>query len=262
MKAQGASEAEIRAQRERVSRASSAIDDFCDEHDLPRRRNRESAPVRATWPDDTTYDVTQFPTEQRDRMREFFGGGAAPVETPPEVPARDATNIFGEDIVFSPKMDDPKWDESKKVIRELATEYNTKLKEVSPGAHQASGDVQISGTIMRLSATDAGTAIHEFAHSISIENQTKFGLYDEGDFWKEIRSIRTAYRKSLRSAGDDPSLWISSYEHSNKALDEFMAEGFALGYMREKGMKVPDRYNGDTIFSARVLDAVKRHFGK
>ena len=53
MKAQGADEAAIRAQRERVNRASAGIDEFCNEHDLPRRRNRESAPVRATWPTDT-----------------------------------------------------------------------------------------------------------------------------------------------------------------------------------------------------------------
>ena len=60
MKAQGASEDEIKAQRERVNRASSRIDEFCDEHDLPRRRNRESAPVRATWPDENGGRVTRF----------------------------------------------------------------------------------------------------------------------------------------------------------------------------------------------------------
>jgi hypothetical protein len=50
MKAQGANEDAIRAQRERVSRASANIDDFCDENGLPRRRNREFTPVNATWP--------------------------------------------------------------------------------------------------------------------------------------------------------------------------------------------------------------------
>ena len=72
MKAQGAGEDEIRAQRERVNRASAQIEDFCDEHDLPRRRNRESAPVKATFPQDGSYDPTTFSTEQRERMREWF----------------------------------------------------------------------------------------------------------------------------------------------------------------------------------------------
>ena len=51
MRAQGAGEDEIKAQRQRVRAASAEIESFCDEHDMPRRRNRESAPVRATWPD-------------------------------------------------------------------------------------------------------------------------------------------------------------------------------------------------------------------
>lgn len=62
MKAQGASEDQIRAQRERVNRASAQIEDFCDEHELPRRRNREYTPVNATWPDEvrgeTRDDIT------------------------------------------------------------------------------------------------------------------------------------------------------------------------------------------------------------
>jgi hypothetical protein len=72
MNAQGASEDEIRAQRERVNRASANIDDFCDEHDLPRRRSREYTPVNAKFPPGDSYDPTQFPTEQRDAVREFF----------------------------------------------------------------------------------------------------------------------------------------------------------------------------------------------
>lgn len=51
MKAQGAPEAEIKAQQQRVRSASAAIDDFCDETGRTRRRNRETAPVNATWPD-------------------------------------------------------------------------------------------------------------------------------------------------------------------------------------------------------------------
>ncbi len=73
LKAQGAGEDEIRAQRQRVSAASSRIDEFCDEHGLPRRKNREYTPVDAKFPPDDSFDPTQFPTEQRDRMREFFG---------------------------------------------------------------------------------------------------------------------------------------------------------------------------------------------
>ena len=59
MKAQGASPQEIAAQRERVKAASADIDQFCDDTGRTRKRNRESAPVRATWhtPDG---DITRY----------------------------------------------------------------------------------------------------------------------------------------------------------------------------------------------------------
>ena len=50
MKAQGAPEDAIKAQRERVKAASQKVENFCEETGRTRRRNREGAPVRATWP--------------------------------------------------------------------------------------------------------------------------------------------------------------------------------------------------------------------
>lgn len=51
MRAQGADPDQIRAQRERIRKASDDIDAFCDQTGLPRRKNREYTPVNATWPD-------------------------------------------------------------------------------------------------------------------------------------------------------------------------------------------------------------------
>ena len=51
MKAQGADPVAIRLQQDRVHNASAAIDDFCEETGRTRLRERETAPVRATWPD-------------------------------------------------------------------------------------------------------------------------------------------------------------------------------------------------------------------
>ena len=50
MKAQGAPEDQIKAQRQRVRDASADIDDFCEQTGRARHRDREGAPVRATWP--------------------------------------------------------------------------------------------------------------------------------------------------------------------------------------------------------------------
>jgi hypothetical protein len=52
MKAQGADEAAIKAQRAKVRKASADIDQFCEDTGRTRRRNREYAPVNATWPDE------------------------------------------------------------------------------------------------------------------------------------------------------------------------------------------------------------------
>lgn len=75
MKAQGASPETIQAQREKVRQASADIDDFCDETGRTRKRSRERAPVNATWPDKKTYDPAQFPTQERDKMRDWFKNG-------------------------------------------------------------------------------------------------------------------------------------------------------------------------------------------
>jgi hypothetical protein len=55
-----------------VNGASNALQDFCDENGLPRRRSREYTPVNAKFPPGDSYDPTQFPTETRDAVREFF----------------------------------------------------------------------------------------------------------------------------------------------------------------------------------------------
>lgn len=51
MKAQGATDEEIRAQREKVRTASDNLDSFCDETGRARRRSREYTPVKAEWPE-------------------------------------------------------------------------------------------------------------------------------------------------------------------------------------------------------------------
>ena len=51
LKAQGASEEEIRAQKIRVKNATTRLNDYCEENNLARRKNREYTPVNANWPE-------------------------------------------------------------------------------------------------------------------------------------------------------------------------------------------------------------------
>ena len=51
LKAQGASDDEIKAQRLRVKNARTELNDFCNETGRARRSNREQTPIKATFPD-------------------------------------------------------------------------------------------------------------------------------------------------------------------------------------------------------------------
>lgn len=84
MKAQGASEEELKWQRQRIREASGNINDFCAKTGRTRRRDRETAPVRATWPaqagEVTRYNQGYISTTQ-----------TPPPKGPPSPPVTPAT---------------------------------------------------------------------------------------------------------------------------------------------------------------------------
>ena len=75
LKAQGADEDQIRAQRERVRAASDKIDDFCDQTGRVRRRNREGVYTKRDFPDPDKYDPAQFAREQQQRFDDYWKNG-------------------------------------------------------------------------------------------------------------------------------------------------------------------------------------------
>ncbi|MBQ1790732.1 MAG: hypothetical protein II008_11165 [Oscillospiraceae bacterium] len=87
MKAQGASEDELKWQRQRIKEASGDIDEFCAKTGRTRRRDRETAPVRATWPTEagqvTRYNQGYISTTQTPPPK---GPPLPPVTPPPVVP--------------------------------------------------------------------------------------------------------------------------------------------------------------------------------
>ncbi len=169
------------------------------------------------------------------------------------------TNKNGEEIKFDFKGKDEKHLKQKQIITDLSNEYNTRLQKVTLGARGGAGDVDVSGVTMRLNDGNIFTAIHEFAHSIANTDADKYGLTQDPEFWKEIKKIRTAYRKDV---GDNSNSWISSYEHSSKKLDEFFAEAFTQAKMKELGLEIPSKYGSDFTYSKQVLDTVNKYFGK
>lgn len=72
--AQGDEEGARQARR-RLGDVDAKLDALAAETGRKRRREREYAPVRATWPDPTSYGNS--PTAVRDALREYFGNGGA-----------------------------------------------------------------------------------------------------------------------------------------------------------------------------------------
>jgi SPP1 gp7 family putative phage head morphogenesis protein len=168
------------------------------------------------------------------------------------------TNKDGKEIVFKDNILKKEWSENVEMIKKLAGEYNTKLQEVDVGAKNAGGTVGNFGTTMRLSNKEIATTIHEFAHTIAIEQSTKLKLEDQTAFWKEIKSVRRAYRKYA----DEPEKWISHYAHTDKSIDEFFADAFTHAKLAEMRLEKPDRYGDDYTYSKKVLEITDKYFKK
>lgn len=175
-----------------------------------------------------------------------------------ETSDRSIVNKYGQTVVFDKRMDSEKWSESVAIIKDLADEYDTRLTTVGAGASGAAGDVNMGGA-MRLSSTANDVAIHEFAHTMATEALTKYGVVDDSEFWKEVKSVRRAYRKDV---GDDSIRWISSYEHSTTSIDEFFAEAFTQAKMDQMGMPLPNKYGNDLTYSKQVLEITDKYFKK
>ena len=75
MKAQGAPDDIIKAQRAKIRQTDDDIDAFCAETGRARRQNREGVYTTRDFPDAKTYDVTQFTNEQKERIERYYREG-------------------------------------------------------------------------------------------------------------------------------------------------------------------------------------------
>ena len=203
MKAQGASEEELKWQRQRIREASGNIDEFCAKTGRTRRRDRETAPVRATWPTQagevTRYNQGYIPTTQTPPPK---GPPLPPVPPPPVVPpsvppvvqppavspanvAQQATsaqavngifqNVKGVDDAFKKGMADVLEKATVPEAKTLFTKYADELVCVDPNYTGGAKFNRWSGGVFMNTAKVAQettldkpyeTAFHEFGHMI------------------------------------------------------------------------------------------------
>lgn len=77
LKAQGAPDEIIKAQRAKIRETDDQIDAFCDETGRARRQNREGVYTQRSFPDPDTYDVNLFEQKQKDEIEKYFTSGGS-----------------------------------------------------------------------------------------------------------------------------------------------------------------------------------------
>ena len=99
LKAQGAPDEMIKAQRAKIRQTDDNIDAFCAETGRARRQNREGVYTTRDFQDAKTYDVTQFVQDQKEQIERYYKEGGAQQAftfsqmTPNVIPQPD-TQIF------------------------------------------------------------------------------------------------------------------------------------------------------------------------
>ncbi len=91
----------IATEKGRVKSARQNLDNFCEETGRARRTGREGTPIKATFPDTDSYNVSGFKTDERDKIREFFNGGNSSNKGTPEIKFTPAKTIAEAEEEFS-----------------------------------------------------------------------------------------------------------------------------------------------------------------
>lgn len=257
-KATGDAEA-IKAAEQKVAQKQAQMRAYTKETGRPRRYDREKIAgtkdidgyrgYRAQFDSDTPLD--NGPKWTTGKRQSKAQAAAQAVQANGAILNKDGVEIKSE-------LKSERYNESVKAVKDLAMEYNTRLTTIKTGAEKAAGDVEIMGQVMRLNSSKVPTAVHEFAHTLANTRADKFGLTSDQNFWKEVRKIRTQYRKAVR---DNYFATISPYANSGD-LDEFMAEAFTQAKCKGLGITLPDEYGDDLTYSSQVLAVIDKYFRK
>ena len=145
MKAQGAPEDEIKAQKERVKNARSDLDKFCEQTGRARRTSREGTPINATFPDG--YQQT------------YYGAGIK--RRPPAAPAAPApkTTVVASDPMVTDRL--PNSGIAANPLTQWATTpTETQIIDSIAGPDQTKGSC--SSLAFTYAGNKAGYDVHDF----------------------------------------------------------------------------------------------------
>lgn len=277
LKAQGADQEAIKAQRNKVFEASADIDAFCDATGRARRRNREYTPINAKFPSKFGYDPKLFPTQQQQAMRNFFGNVAHHATKPKR--ERDIFNgVKGITDDFKRGMADCILASGNDTAVELYGKYADQLVCTNPN-NKGSGAFYSSwrgGVTMNLQNVMNGSeyetpyevAFHEFGHMIddlATPGKPYFLSNTEIDGKRLLDVIKDDFKAFKKSMGaktnDDLILMLKDEKMDHKTCGNIsdvlekctnksypLGIGHGVGYHRREGAT-------EREFFAEVLDS-------
>ncbi|MBO5917391.1 MAG: hypothetical protein J6Q14_01330 [Oscillospiraceae bacterium] len=242
MRAQGASDDEIKAQRQRVRSASADIESFCDEHDLPRRRNRESAPVRATWPDENGGRVTRFGGDTY-----IDAGQVPPVKKPASQPAMPPTVYSVSDAVKTANTVNIDAGSNYPVYSGLADIYampdgvEFRFKQGMDAAHQSmTPDMLI----------DSWYKVPQRLRDLGQKRINVVDTYNPSDaYWK---SIYKTFTQSYATGGDEITFYRWDYAHNPDYLVRSLSHEIA--HKVDTSLGGATRYSEQTDWQKAMAD--------
>ena len=184
MQAQGADEEQIKAQRQRVKDASNDIDDFCEQTGRSRKRNRETAPVRATWQTEggevTRFDGGYISTNQVPPPKSIVtspntGSNVVSQTTTTTLQNDIFKNVKGVDDAFKDGMrqtlEASQNQEAQKLFTKFADQLACTNGNLSSGAFFSPRRGGVSMNVVEVAKGSSyekpyQTAFHEFGHMI------------------------------------------------------------------------------------------------
>ena len=258
-------EAAIKDAKQKVAQEQAKVRAYTKETGRARRYDREQIPGGKEYEGYKGYrqmlnsDMSVSNTPSKWTTGKRMSKAQAQVNNVDKVVNRNGQEIIFEARVSKYEHVNKARAEQKATIQKLSREYNTHLEKVTSGAEKAAGDVDITGSIMRLNSSKIEDALHEFAHTLAGTDSDKAGITNDKAFWDEVRKIRTQYRKAVR---EDYKKTISPYADSGNKLDEFMAEAFTQAKAAQMNIKLPDQYGNDLTYANIVLSIIDKYFKK
>lgn len=228
LKAQGADQAEIDAQKAKVNQARDNLDDFCTETGRARRKSREYVPIKPEWPDTGNGSGT-------------VGGNVASQATPE--PATPVT-IKGHTEKLRSTMQPDEYEEFVKMVdgSETAKLYERygdscaridRMQTDRKSYYNPGADNVVYGFTDRPGMSKYSTMSHEMAHMFDSKIGRDAGLtFNEIDVINSKCVIGSGAYKAVREVPSASDQFLKAMRKDKESLKELLKNADEIAKMK------------------------------